>query len=341
MNLTLSQAIDGFLLHKEIAGASPYTLRNYRLALRRLSAHFDHDPPLASITTDHIRAFLHQFQTTQLTPAGVAPRPAKLPSPKTVLNLHTALKSFWSWATDEGYTPAHIVKPIQPPKASVQSIQPFTQSDIQALLAAVDSSQPWQNAPHVRSQRPEELRRRDRALILFLLDTGVRASELCALTIADVDRKSGSAAIRGKSRLNSGQGKTRTVYFGSKTRKALWEYLVKRPAHVGSGLPSQREGLGEGETPLFATTKGVPLERRHLGRHLKRLGQRAGVKNTNPHRFRHSFAINYLRNGGDVYTLQNLLGHSSLDMVRRYLKIAEADCATVHRRASPVDNWNL
>ena len=77
---------------------------------------------------------------------------------------------------------------------------------------------------------------------------------------------------------------------------------------------------------------------RHL---LRNLGERANVKDVHPHRFRHTFSIEFLRNGGDVYSLQRLLGHSTLPMCLRYLALAQADIEKAHRRASPADNWRL
>ena len=74
---------------------------------------------------------------------------------------------------------------------------------------------------------------------------------------------------------------------------------------------------------------------------VRRLGKRADIAKVFPHKFRHTFATTYLRSGGDIYTLQALLGHSSLDMVRHYVRIAELDIENAHRKASPVDNWRL
>ena len=126
--------------------------------------------------------------------------------------------------------------------------------------------------------------------------------------------------------------KERTVYFGKLCAKFRWQYLAPR---LGKTRP---------DSPVFlkrAVIDDAPMTRSGLWQLLKDLGERAGVQNVHPHRFRHTFAITYLRNGGDVFTLQMLLGHSDMELVRRYALIAQADCANFHRKASPVDNWRL
>lgn len=329
LNLSLSQAAEGFILAKEVAGCSPHTITSYELALRRLKDFFSPDDPLlASITADDIRAFIRHLQTAEFPQPGAVELPPKTLSSKSVRNFHTALSSLWTWATQEGYAENHVVKRVTPPRPETSQIESFTEEQMQAILAAIDHSAPWKNKPNVRYTRPQLLRLRDRATVLFLLDTGVRVSELVNLTLADVDQRAGTVQVRGKSRMNSGQGKRRTVYLGKTSRKALWQYLTAREEK-------------EKTAPLFATLDGRKQDRRHLGRHLSRLGERAGVPNVYPHRFRHTFAISFLRQLPNIYALQNLMGHSDLKMMRRYLALAQADCAAAHRAASPVDNWRL
>jgi integrase/recombinase XerD len=194
-------------------------------------------------------------------------------------------------------------------------IEPYTKEQIQDLLSSTSHSAPWERLPETPTELPRQRQLRDKAMILFLLDTGVRASELCSLDIGDVDLSAGHAIVQSKGRLNSGEGKGRPIRVSPTTIKALHRYLVERNV-----LDEQHA-----DRPLFATRDGRRFERRYLAKHLRRLGRRAGV----------------LRNGGDIYTLQDLLGHTSLDMVRRYLHLAQVDIDSAHRRASPVENWRL
>lgn len=116
------------------------------------------------------------------------------------------------------------------------------------------------------------------------------------------------------------------MWVGSRTRPALWRYLQERDAL-------------DPAAPLFVSATGKALTVSALRKRLVAIGARCDVPDAHPHRFRYTFSIQYLRNGGDIYTLQALLGHSSLTMVSHYLKIAQADVENAHRRASPVDNW--
>jgi integrase/recombinase XerD len=163
-----------------------------------------------------------------------------------------------------------------------------------------------------------------------LVDTGIRRSELCDLIIADLNLTANSMLIRGK---GAGRDKKeRIVYFGRGTARAIWRYVTPRLKPANNNDPLFLVGSADYPRQMKPDV---------LRRLLKRIGDRAGVSGVHPHRFRHTFAITYLRNAGDPFTLQILLGHSDLTQVKRYLKIVRADCADAHGRASPVDNWRL
>ena len=116
--------------------------------------------------------------------------------------------------------------------------------------------------------------------------------------------------------------KPRLVYLGNIAKKAVWLYIAKQ----NKTDPSDR---------LF------DINHRSIRSMLRRIEERAKVFNVHPHRFRHSFAIQFLRNGGDVFSLQRLLGHSTLKMVQHYLDLAQSDVQNAHRRSSPADRWKL
>jgi integrase/recombinase XerD len=147
--------------------------------------------------------------------------------------------------------------------------------------------------------------------------------------MGDVDQKTGKVTIKHGSTGGAKGKKGRVVYMGKSTRRALWRYLATR------------EDADDLETSLFLGKFYRPLNKGVLRQLLARLGEKAKVVKVHPHRFRHTFAITYLRASGDLFTLKALLGHSSLDMVQHYARIAQVDIEAAHRRASPADNWHL
>jgi site-specific recombinase XerD len=95
------------------------------------------------------------------------------------------------------------------------------------------------------------------------------------------------------------------------------------------------------EDRLFLTVAGDPISRDSVSRIIERLARRAGIPRLHPHLMRHTFAVRYLTNGGDVFTLPKILGHSTLEMTRRYVTLASGDVKDKHRQYSPIDNLGL
>ena len=177
---------------------------------------------------------------------------------------------------------------------------------------------------------PEEVRtvldacgyERDRVMLLFFLDSGVRAQELCNLDVGDVDMRTGTVSVR------QGKGsKDRTTHIGAKTRKALLRYLVAR----GDRDKPTR--------PLFVSLKdGQRLTYSGAAQALRTLRQAAGVKNLTAHALRRTFAVSCLRAGMSVYVLARLMGHADIEVLRNYLPLTDDDTAAGHAAAGPVDN---
>jgi integrase/recombinase XerD len=148
-------------------------------------------------------------------------------------------------------------------------------------------------------------------LIMVLFDNGCRVSEALALRCADVDLDNLLVTVHGKGR------KDRKVPMSFELRKALFKY------RRGEGL-------------LFTTANGTPWGRigalRSIKLHCRKLGFEPPARTL--HAMRHTFALNYLRKGGSVFHLQKILGHSTLEMTRRYANLLTEDLQAIHQRVS-------
>lgn len=305
--LKLSQALTGFYLSHESRKLSPHTTQDYQNTFNKFQAFLEQDYLVQDITSRHIEEFM-AAQTSV--------------SQKTALNYHTGLSAFWTWALEQQLASEHVVRAVKAPDPEEPDIMPYSKEEIHAFLNSLERSKIYRRPgqrPMTNTARNTE---RNRAIILLLVDTGIRNEEMCTARLRDLDRRNQRLHVFGKG------AKERHVQFSSRTHQALWRYLALRPnANMGD--------------PLFLLETDRPFNRHRLLDLMQTIGTRAGVMNVTIHRFRHTFAIQYLRNGGDPYTLQRLLGHSTLDMVKRYLAIAQSDLENAHRRASPVDNWAL
>jgi len=307
--MRFSDALEGFWLAKR-RGYSPHTVTDYSNTFNRFQR-FVGDADVAGLVADDVRRFLDAMQTRYEL------------SNKTLCNYWTALSAFWTWAEME-LNISHVIRGrVERPAYQRRRVEPYRVEEVQAMLAAAPKGEPWRTPTGKLARGKRPTADRDRAIIITLVDTGLRASELCALRVEDYDRERGSLYVeRGKG------DKERTVYVGESAKKAIWRYLLGR------------RGAGTKE-PLFATATLRTLDRNNLRQMLQRIGTRAGVRAVTVHRFRHTYAITFLRNGGNPLVLQELLGHEKLDTVRRYVALAQVDLESAQRASSPADGWDL
>jgi integrase/recombinase XerC len=290
--------IELYLTSCRIEGKSLNTIRSYResldIFLQAVQGEGLPQEP-GSFTAAHVYLFLGHVANT-----GV--------SPVTQWRRQRETRTFFSWLLRHDFIPSNPFAKVKNIKVPQKIIQPFSQDDILRLLACCNPS------THKGA--------RDRALILTLLDTGLRAGELVGLDLEDVDFQSQRIQVR------HGKGnKQRVVRIGNEAGQAVQNYLERF------------RGMEPG--PLFLTCRGGPLCRTAMRTVFQRLGKQASIPKVHPHRFRHTFATWAIEQQAREIDVQFLLGHSTPAMLRRYTATYDAEkAAQAHALFSPADRLN-
>ena len=271
VSMKLKRAVQGFLQAKAAEGCSERTTVTYAQHLD-VWLKYAGDVEVETLTSQGIRAFLAWLRTDY--------RPRRFGgwtdpiSAKTAYNFWITLAAFFSWAVLE-FNLDSPMKAVRAPSFEEAPIEPYTLAEIERLLKACDQSA----EAHTQDRRTYVMRRptatRDRAIILILLDTGLRASELCALKVGDADMSTGKIEIKHGQKGGAKGGKGRFVYLGKAARRQLWRYLA------------QREDGESKEAPLFMGKFDRPINKTMLRQLIVRLGQKANVRKSHPHRLRH------------------------------------------------------
>lgn len=291
--LSLDAAFEFFLLDCEARAFTKHTLRFYteRLSLFIRWLRGEDVGTLSSLNANHIRSYLVHLQRRDLS--------------SSYIHGHArAIKTFCNYCVRDGLIEASPFSRVQMPRLTKKILPALTKEAVHRILDQTKTE-------------------RDAAIVLFLLDSGVRATELVQMDIGDVSMKTGTVSVR------EGKGqKDRTTYVGAKTRKQLRRYLL------------ERDNL-EDDDPLFVSAKGGGrLTYYGLAQMLKRLRKACGVKECHAHTFRRTFAINCLRNGMDIFVLAKLMGHADLTVLQQYLDLVKDDLEKAHDKYGPVNNMS-
>lgn len=219
------------------------------------------------------------------------------------INSYTrTFKSFFSWCNSEGITGLNIK--LYKTEETVK--ETYTDAELKILL----------KKPDTRKCTFAEFR--DWVIINFLLNSGCRVATVRAIQIRDVDMDNRIVYYR-----HTKNKKAQVIPLCTSMTAILREYLKVR-----GGEPSDY---------LFCAEKGTQLTEAGLRQSIVRYNQRRGVQKTSIHLFRHTFARKYLIDcGGDAFTLQRLLGHSTLNMTKHYCAIYDADITKNYDRLSPL-----
>ena len=267
-------------------------------------------PVLGNVDIGVVREYiLHLQKRKKFENHPITPEQDELLSPVSINCYVRAVRAFFSWLYREGYTDENRLAKLKPPKFPQKLVDPLTDIELAAIVSAIDAHTSWGA--------------RNLSIILLLLDGGLRFTEVLTLEMSNLHIEECYVKVMGK-----GQ-KERIVPFGNSAQKALMKYIF----HF------RLEPLADDR--VFLNLDGRPMTEAGLKLMIQRLAQVSGVTRLHAHLLRHTFAVNYLMNGGDVFTLQQILGHTTLEMVRHYINLANAHVMTQHKRFSPVDRMNL
>lgn len=272
--------LDMFLTAKHLEGCSDKTIRYYRCNIQRMLETVD--VPVIKISTEMLRKYLVEYQS--INNCGKV----------TIDNVRRSLSTFFSWLEEEDYIIKSPMKRIHKVKTAVVVKETLPDEKVEILR---------DNCGNLR----------DRAMIDFLLSTGIRVGELVRLNIEDIDFSERECVVYGKG------DKERKAYFDAKAKLHLMNYIESRTDNnkalfVSLNRPHDR-----------LTESGVELR-------LREMGKKLGVEKVHPHKFRRTMATKAIEKGMPIEQVQKILGHEQIDTTLRYAMVNQNNVKLSHRK---------
>ncbi len=310
----LNELIEYYEVCNRAEGKSPKTISWYSANLKNFRNYLKNrhlSDLLDNIDTKLLREYvLYLMKQTRYENHPYTPAKPELLSTATIHGYVRTLRAFFNWLVVEGLTQNNPSNALKPPKIVRKVVSTLSDEEIRAILNSFGIS-------------PTDAR--NQALFMILLDTGLRIGELVHLKMEDVHMDEGYLKVLGKGK------KERIVPIGNNAQKVLQRYLFRfRPKPINPVIQN-----------VFLSQSSNPLTENSMKLMFTRLAKRSGVCRLHAHLCRHTFATRFLINGGDVFSLQQILGHSTLEMVRHYVNLASSHIAIQHQKYSPLDRINL
>lgn len=317
MEIKLPLLVEYYASAQQVKGCSKKTLKCTRSNLGKFISFLQghgHSLKLMDLTVQDARDYVAYLQGTVNKYEGhkfTHPHPNSTLSPVTVHTHVRSLRAFSNWLAREGYLKTPPLALLELPKLPQKKIDVLSPEEIHQVLATIN---------------PDTLvGARAAAMVLLMLDTGIRAGELVGMKLRDVDWNWGVFKVFGKG------AKERFVPLGATPKQALLRYVQTFRAKPA------RDGIDY----VFLSLDGYPRTVNAIVRIMHRLGKNSGVTRLHAHLLRHTCGVQYLMVGGGTKSLQMFLGHSTPDMTAHYEQFKEEHVHAQHRKFSPVDTLGI
>ena len=318
MEITIEKAMAAYQMANEVEGKSHRTIdwydKNLGYFFRWLKGTHPETSLLKDVTPTILREFLFELRTStdmyKDHPFRVMPNRTR--APRTIQAYFTCLSAFFRWCAREDYIDKPPTYNIPRPRVPKFLADPFTEIELMKMFDSV-------------KDMPEAKAARMNAIMMVLLDTGVRMAELLSIEVDDIDWEENRIKIFGKG------ARERYVYFGKVCKQVFWKYI-----HLYRPEPAMAV------KNVFLVHDGYPMPQRRLAHLLNEVSRLSGVEHVHPHRWRRSAATRFLQNNnGNVATLMKMLGHQDAAMSLHYLRISDDQLANAVREHSNVDSLRL
>lgn len=291
---------DKFYELKVLEGLAPRSLKDYKNHMNYFKEYIYKEQRTPSIRSVEVDTFRsYIYYMVQ----------EKQYKPCTVNIRLRTLKAYLKWLYNERYLKEDLSTRLKLVKEPIDTVMPLEANTIKKLL-----KQP---------NKDTFVGFRDFTIMIVMLDCGIRVGELVNLKISDIDLKSKVINIR------SEIAKSRTfrqVPLSSKSIRLIKEIIciIKK----------------SNTDYLFPSSYANKMDTNQVIHNFRKYGKQANItQRCTPHALRHTFAVSFLKNGGDVFTLQRILGHTTLEMTRRYVQLTNNDLIKKHKEVSHLDRF--
>lgn len=309
-SVTFHEALEHFVEAKRAEGVRDRTVKDYRQHAEYLARYLGgYDVLLSTLTASKVRAYINYLRTEKKRYEGVHKREGTAGISPTTINIRLkSLRTMSRWWFAEGYTASDFMRDVKPVLVDEpESLKGLKDGELDVLLASLDESYyaEW----------------RDKVLIMLLLDTGLRPTEGITLKMTQVD------AVRFVVKVPSQVAKNRhwrEVPISREVVRAIQRLHDESTAYFGE------------HDEVFLNAYGEPLTPSAVRRRFNRIKNKLGLAQLTPQMFRHTFARNFILNGGDLFSLQRILDHADISTTRGYVTLDMDHIQEQHRKHSPM-----